>query len=74
MTDPPDPRQPTRAFGEFPVARQAVTYRLTYDLDASAMPPVSTKVSTAWTFRSTPPGHDGGSKLEQTVIRAYNAA
>lgn len=31
------------------------TYRLTYDLDASALLPVSTRVSTAWTFRSAGP-------------------
>jgi subtilisin family serine protease len=40
---------------EFPMARQAATYRLTYDQDASAALPVSTKVSTAWTFRSSAP-------------------
>jgi subtilisin family serine protease len=40
---------------EFPMARQAATYRLTHELDAGAVLPVSTKVSTAWTFRSSAP-------------------
>ena len=43
------------AAGDFPMARQAATYRLAYDLDASAALPMSTKVSTAWTFRSSAP-------------------
>ena len=33
----------------------AGSYRLTYELDASAVQPVSTRVRTAWTFRSTGP-------------------
>jgi subtilisin family serine protease len=40
---------------DFPMSKQAADYRLTYDLDAAAVLPVSTKVSTAWTFRSAAP-------------------
>ncbi|MEO3926251.1 S8 family serine peptidase [Micromonosporaceae bacterium B7E4] len=44
---------------DFPIPAQGGTYRLTYELDASRVLPMSTKVSTAWTFRSTPPsGND----------------
>jgi subtilisin family serine protease len=42
-------------YGDFPMSKQAADYRLTYDLDASAVLPVSTKVSTGWTFRSAAP-------------------
>ena len=41
------------SLGEFPMVKEKANYRLTYDLDASAVLPVSTKVSTAWTFTST---------------------
>ncbi|MEH0981432.1 S8 family serine peptidase [Micromonospora sp. CPCC 205556] len=47
------------SFGDFPVPATAGTYRLTYELDASAVLPVSTRVSTAWTFRSTGPSGTG---------------
>jgi len=40
---------------DFAVPAPAATYRLTYDLDLSALLPVSTRVSTAWTFRSAAP-------------------
>jgi subtilisin family serine protease len=43
------------ASGDFPMARRAATYRLAYDLDAGAVLSMSTKVSTAWTFRSSAP-------------------
>ena len=39
----------------FDIPREAADYRLTYDVDASAVLPVSTHTSTAWTFRSTGP-------------------
>ncbi|MFE9201933.1 S8 family serine peptidase [Micromonospora sp. NPDC007230] len=45
----------TGSSGDFTIPQQAGDYRLTYDLDASAVLPMSTKVSTAWTFRSTGP-------------------
>ena len=35
------------------MVKEKANYRLTYDLDASAALPVSTKVNTAWTFTST---------------------
>ncbi|MFC7549746.1 S8 family serine peptidase [Plantactinospora sp. GCM10030261] len=47
------------SFGDFTVPQKAANYRLTYDLDASALLPVSSKVNTAWTFRSTGPTGTG---------------
>ncbi|GIH10014.1 hypothetical protein Rhe02_80810 [Rhizocola hellebori] len=41
--------------GQFTIPAAAGTYRLTYDLDAGATLPVSTRVTTAWTFRSAAP-------------------
>lgn len=43
------------SIADFTVPRQAADYRLTYDIDASAALPVSRRVSTSWTFRSTGP-------------------
>jgi len=40
---------------DFSVPREAGDYRLTYDVDASKVLPVSTHTSTSWTFRSTGP-------------------
>jgi subtilisin family serine protease len=48
---------------DFAVPRQAADYRLTYDIDVSADLPVSTRVSTAWTFRSAGPTGTGSSPL-----------
>ncbi|MET8912712.1 S8 family serine peptidase [Micromonospora sp. NPDC004551] len=45
----------TASSGDFTIPQQAGEYRLTHELDASGVLPVSTKVSTAWTFRSTGP-------------------
>jgi hypothetical protein len=45
----------TSPYGDFPVPAAAGVYRLTYDLDVSALLPVSTRVNTAWTFRSAAP-------------------
>jgi hypothetical protein len=47
------------SFGDFTIPAAAGTYRLTYDLDAGAVLPVSTRVSTAWTFRSAGPAGTG---------------
>ncbi|MEV4758122.1 S8 family serine peptidase [Micromonospora sp. NPDC049559] len=44
-----------RGPADFSVPRQAGNYRLEYHLDASALQPVSTRVDTAWTFRSAGP-------------------
>ncbi|MEV4410342.1 S8 family serine peptidase [Catellatospora sp. NPDC049609] len=46
-------------YGDFEIPQAAGRYRLTYDLDASAVFPVSTRVSTAWTFRSAGPAGTG---------------
>ncbi|MEU4242540.1 S8 family serine peptidase [Actinoplanes sp. NPDC026619] len=49
----------TDSIADFPVPRDAANYRLTYDVDASAAIPVSTRISTAWTFRSAGPAGTG---------------
>lgn len=49
--------------GDFTIPPQAGTYRLVYDQDASALVPVSTRVSTAWTFRSAAPAGTGTAPL-----------
>jgi subtilisin family serine protease len=43
------------SYGTFNIPQASGDYRLTYDLDASAVMSLSTKVNTAWTFRSTGP-------------------
>ncbi|MFG1674426.1 S8 family serine peptidase [Micromonospora sp. NPDC049282] len=43
------------AIADFAVPQQAADYRLTFDIDASAVLPISRRVSTSWTFRSTGP-------------------
>ncbi|MEU8001666.1 S8 family serine peptidase [Catellatospora sp. NPDC049111] len=55
--------QHPESFGDFAVPAAAGTYRLTYDLDASALLPVSTRVTTAWTFRSTGPAGTGSAPV-----------
>ncbi|SPT52209.1 S8 family peptidase [Actinomadura madurae] len=42
-------------FGDFTVPSGPAEYRLTYENDASAILPVSTRTSTSWTFRSREP-------------------
>jgi hypothetical protein len=42
-------------WADFTIPRETSTYRLTYDIDTSAALSLSTRVSTAWTFRSTGP-------------------
>jgi subtilisin family serine protease len=48
--------QVTGSSGDFTIPAEAATYRLTYDLGAGAVLPISTRVSTTWTFRSIGPG------------------
>ena len=43
------------SIADFTVPRQAAGYRLTYDVDTSRQLPVSTRVTTSWTFRSAGP-------------------
>ncbi|MEV5829273.1 S8 family serine peptidase [Spirillospora sp. NPDC052242] len=46
-------------YGEFTVPSDDTEYKLTYENDASAILPVSTRTSTSWTFRSAAPrGHE----------------
>ena len=55
------------SIADFAVPRQAADYRLTYDVDvdvdAGAALPVSTRITTAWTFRSPGPSGTGSSPL-----------
>lgn len=55
--------QHAESFGDFAIPAAAGTYRLTYDLDASALLPVSTRVTTAWTFRSAAPAGTASAPL-----------
>lgn len=48
---------------DFMIPAEAGTYRLAYDQDTSALLPVSTRVSTAWTFRSAAPAGTGTARL-----------
>ncbi|MFC6022025.1 S8 family serine peptidase [Plantactinospora solaniradicis] len=48
---------------DFTVPRQAADYRLTYDIDTTAVLPVSTRVTTSWTFRSSGPAGTGSVPL-----------
>jgi subtilisin family serine protease len=43
------------SIADFAVPRGAANYRLTFDVDASRAIPVSTHITTSWTFRSTGP-------------------
>jgi hypothetical protein len=51
------------SIADFAVPPQAADYRLTYDIDTSAVLPVSTRVTTSWTFRSAGPSGTGSSPL-----------
>jgi subtilisin family serine protease len=51
------------SIADFTIPRQTADYRLTYDIDTSAVLPVSTRVSTSWTFRSAGPNGTGSSPL-----------
>jgi len=53
---------------DFAVPRQAGRYRLTYDIDAGAVLPVSTRVTTAWTFRSAGPAGTGSIPLPLLAV------
>ncbi|WP_308167416.1 S8 family serine peptidase [Catellatospora tritici] len=55
-------------YGDFDVPQAAAAYRLTYDLDTSALLPVSTRVSTAWTFRSAGPTGAGTAPLALLAV------
>jgi subtilisin family serine protease len=55
--------QVDNSIADFAIPRQTADYRLTYDIDTSAVLPVSTRVSTAWTFRSAGPNGTGGNPL-----------
>ncbi|RZT79468.1 subtilisin family serine protease [Micromonospora violae] len=50
-------------YADFGVPQQAADYRLTYDVDASLLLPVSSRTSTTWTFRSAGPSGTGSVAL-----------
>ncbi|PZG17354.1 S8 family serine peptidase, partial [Nonomuraea aridisoli] len=56
-----DERDASRA--DFTVPEQAADYRLTLDVDTSLILPVSTRVTTSWTFRSAGPRDTGAVPL-----------
>jgi hypothetical protein len=47
------------SLADFTIPRQAGDYRLAYHLDTGGLLPVSTRVDTAWTFRSAGPAGTG---------------
>ncbi len=55
------------SIGDFTVPREAADYRLTYDVDTSRSLTVSTRVTTAWTFRSAGPQGDGERSVAAAV-------
>ncbi|GIE95607.1 S8 family serine peptidase [Paractinoplanes rishiriensis] len=56
------------SIGDFPVPRRNAKYRITYDVDASRSLPVSTRVSTSWTFRSAGPSGTGDVPLPLLAV------
>ncbi|MFV2172628.1 S8 family serine peptidase [Actinomadura sp. LOL_016] len=56
------------AFGEFTVPSGATKIKLTYDNDASAILPVSTRTSTSWTFDSRAPRGKGSVRLPLLLV------
>ncbi|MGC4861121.1 hypothetical protein [Micromonospora sp. DT41] len=52
-----------RPYADFTVGQQAADYRVTLDVDTSLILPISTKVSTSWTFRSAGPDGTGSVPL-----------
>jgi hypothetical protein len=60
-------------FGDFSVPKKAAAYRLTYDVDAGQMLPVSTHTSTSWTFRSAGPSGTASTPLPLLSVD-YNLA
>ncbi|MGC4768927.1 S8 family peptidase [Micromonospora sp. DT44] len=51
--------QSDRPVADFTVPQAMADYRLTFDVDTSLILPISTKVSTSWTFRSAGPDGTG---------------
>ncbi|MFJ6154558.1 S8 family serine peptidase [Micromonospora profundi] len=50
-------------YADITVGQQAADYRMTLDVDTSLILPISTKVSTSWTFRSAGPDGTGSVPL-----------
>ncbi|MER7890021.1 S8 family peptidase [Micromonospora sp. NPDC094482] len=57
-----------RPLADFTVPQQAADYRLTLDVDTSLILPVSTRVSTSWTFRSAGPEGTGSVPLPLLAV------
>ncbi|GIM92135.1 hypothetical protein Ato02nite_039280 [Paractinoplanes toevensis] len=58
----------TDSIADFAVPRSVADYRLTYDVDASRAIPLSTRISTAWTFRSAGPSGTGTAPLPLLAV------
>lgn len=57
-----------RPLADFTVPQQAANYRLTLDVDTSLILPISTRVNTSWTFRSTGPDGTGSVPLPLPLL------
>jgi subtilisin family serine protease len=55
-------------FGDFSVPQAMADYRVTLDVDTSLILPISTKVSTSWTFRSAGPDGTGSVPLPLLAV------
>lgn len=55
-------------YGDFAVPSDARDFTLTYENDASAILPVSTRTSTSWTFRSRAPRGHGSARLPLLLV------
>ncbi|MET3421580.1 subtilisin family serine protease [Actinoplanes tereljensis] len=58
----------TDSIADFAVPKDTGNYRLTYDVDASRAIPLSTRISTSWTFRSTGPSGTGHAPLPLLAV------
>ncbi|MET8348711.1 S8 family peptidase [Micromonospora sp. NPDC005206] len=57
-----------RPLADFTVPQQTADYRLTLDVDTSLILPISTKVTTSWTFRSAGPDGTGSVPLPLLAV------
>ncbi|MET8465404.1 S8 family peptidase [Micromonospora zamorensis] len=57
-----------RPLADVTVAQQMADYRLTLDVDASLILPISTRVNTSWTFRSAGPDGTGSVPLPLLAV------
>ena len=58
----------TNSRADFVIPHGTAGFRLTYDVDATASLPVSTRTTTAWTFRSAAPAGTGSAPLPLLAV------